>query len=322
MSIQQIKELVAGDLKSMGDLITNRVKNECSLIDDLSNHIIQSGGKKLRPLIVLLSSYACGYTGNEHINMAAMIECFHTATLLHDDVVDESKLRRGKQTANTIWGSKASILVGDYLFTLYIEFMQSIGNTKIMKLLSQVTHKITCGEIQQLVNCNNYNITIKDYFDVISFKTSILFAASAAIGAMICNKDSIIENGLYNYGLHLGNAFQLIDDSLDYCSDAKTLGKNIGDDLSQGKATLPLIYVLQNGSQTQKEVIKKSLEANTNANLTDVLNILTETKAIEYTNQIALEEVDKAISSLHILPESIYKKALQDIAVYAVERTY
>jgi octaprenyl-diphosphate synthase len=251
-----------------------------------------------------------------------MIEFFHTATLLHDDVVDESTLRRGRETANTIWGSKASILVGDYLFTLYLQLMLQIGDLNIMHLLADITHQITCGEIKQLSNRHNYNLSVDDYFDVIRSKTSLLFAASSAIGALISKADTTTEQGLYDYGLHLGNAFQLIDDALDYCSDKKTIGKNIGDDLAEGKATLPLLYILQHGTHAQQRIIRKSLESGTLDNLPEILKVIAETGAIEYTRRIASSEVDYAISALKILPDSVYKDALIDMAHYAVQRDH
>lgn len=321
MPIHRIKTMINEDFEAVNQLILEKIQAQSGLIDDLSNHIIQGGGKRLRPLIVLLSSLACNYQEKDHITLAAMIELFHTATLLHDDVVDESKLRRGRQTANTIWGSKASILVGDYLFTLYMKLMLQVGNIKIMHLLSNITHNVTCGEIKQLSNKHNYNISIEDYFEVISSKTSLLFAASSAMGAIISESSSEIENSLYSFGLHFGNAFQLIDDVLDYCSDSKTLGKNIGDDLAEGKTTLPLIYILQNGSTTEKNIIKESLRTGSTKNLPQILDILMTTNAIDYTKKIAHQEIEHAIAKLKILPDSKYKDSLIEIAYYAAERS-
>lgn len=321
-SILTSKELVSDELIAVDNLIFTKIKSQSGLIDELSHHLIKSGGKKLRPMVVLLSSLACGYQGQEHIKLAAMIEFFHNATLLHDDVVDDSKLRRGRQTANNIWGSKASILVGDFLFTLYIDLMLQVGNMKIMRLLSNITHEVTCGEIKQLANKHKYSLSIEEYFTVIKSKTSILFAASATIGAIINNAPTMIENSLYDFGLHLGNAFQLIDDVLDYCSDTETLGKNIGDDLAEGKATLPLIYILQNGNQQQIDLVKESLQNGDITNLQKIVDILSQSEAINYTKQIAKQEIDMAVSALDILPESKYKNALKNIANYAICRAY
>lgn len=322
MAIERLRTLVGEDFDAVNQLIIEKIQSQVSLIDDLSNHIVQSGGKRLRPLLVLLASNACGYKGRYHINLAAMVEFFHTATLLHDDVIDESTLRRGKETANEIWGSKASILVGDYLFTQYMQLMIDVADLNIMRLLTDIAHEIGCGEIKQLVNRNNPALTEADYFDVIRSKTSLLFAASASLGALVCQAEKPLIDGLYHYGLHLGNAFQLIDDALDYCSDAKTLGKNIGDDLADGKATLPIIHVLKNGTDNQQHMVKKSLEQGNLDNLPEILAAIEETKAIDYTRKIAAEEVDKALSALHILPDSVYKNALAELAQYAINREH
>lgn len=322
MVIDRIRMLVKDDLYAVNNLIKEKIESQISLIAELTNHIMQGGGKQLRPLITLLSSHACGYKGSEHIILAAMIEFFHTATLLHDDVIDESTLRRGKETANEIWGTKASILVGDYLFTQHMHLMLEVGNVEIMHLLAKTSHNIGIGEIKQLANRHNPSLTEDEYFDVIRSKTSLLFAASAALGAFINDADENIKTGLYNYGLHLGNAFQLIDDALDYCSDANTIGKNIGDDLADGKATLPLLYALQNGNETQQNKIKHSLQQGSLEYLPEILDAIAQTNAIKYTKKIAAEEVDKAISALQILPLSVYKKSLEQLAIYAIEREH
>ncbi|MCP0914265.1 MULTISPECIES: polyprenyl synthetase family protein [Legionella] len=322
MGMHHLRMLVGDDLDAVNTLIFEKIQSEISLIDDLANHIVKSGGKRLRPLLVLLASRACDYSGEHHIRLAAMIEFFHTATLLHDDVIDESTLRRGQETANEIWGSKASILVGDYLLTQYMELMLDVGDLTIMRLLTDIAHQIGCGEIKQLLNRNNPALTEEEYFDVIRSKTSLLFAASASLGALVSKANATVNDGLYQYGLHLGNAFQLIDDALDYCSDAKTLGKNIGDDLADGKATLPLLHVLKHGNQEQQEQVKKSLKEGTLEYLPEIQKAITATKAIDYTRQVAASEVDKAISALQILPDSVYKDALVDLAKYATERDH
>ncbi len=322
MSIHHSKALVSDDFEAMNRLIVEKIQAHDSLIDNLSNHIIQSGGKRLRPLLVLLASHACHYQGKDHILLAAMIEFFHTATLLHDDVVDESTLRRGKQTAHGIWGSKASILVGDYLFTLYMQLMISSGNLSIMNLLTDITNQIARGEIRQLSHRHNDNLTIEDYYSVIEAKTSLLFAASTAIGAMIAKVDDTIVQGLYAFGLHLGNAFQLIDDALDYCSDAKTIGKNIGDDLADGKATLPLLYALQHSTPEQQQHIRAGLTQGGLNHLPAILEAITDTNAIAYTKSMAKKEVEQAVTALEVLPPSKYKDALVDMAKYAIERDH
>ncbi|MGC1181771.1 polyprenyl synthetase family protein [Legionella sp.] len=322
MTIESIRATVIDDFNAVNALIVNKIESQISLIDDMSHHVIESGGKRLRPLLVLLTSNACGYEGKNHIALAGMVEFFHTATLLHDDVVDESTLRRGHKTANNIWGSKASILVGDYLFTQSIELMLDSGNAEITKLFSNTALEISCGEVKQLSNRHNPALTFTEYFDVIRAKTALLFAAAACIGPMLSNASKEIQDSLYAYGLHLGNAFQLIDDALDYCSDAKTMGKNIGDDLADGKATLPLIHALHCGSEFQKQYIIESLKKGSLEFLPEILIALEETKAIEYTKKIAAQEIDSALSCLMVLPESKYKEALRQLAQFALQRSY
>jgi octaprenyl-diphosphate synthase len=322
MTIDRIRALVSDDFDAVNNLIIDKIQSEVGLIQDLSQHIVESGGKRLRPLLVLLASHACGYKGKDHISLAAMVEFFHTATLLHDDVVDESTLRRGRQTANSIWGSKASVLVGDYLFTQSVQLMVGVGNPEILNLIAKTSHQISCGEVKQLANKHNPALNLEDYFDVIRAKTALLFAAASCVGPILSNSSVEMQQSLHAYGLHLGNAFQLIDDALDYCSDAKTIGKNIGDDLADGKATLPLIHALQHGTEKQKIQIKESLQLGSLSFLPEILVALEETKAIQFTKQTAAQEIDKALSSLEILPDSKYKIALIELAQFALERTY
>jgi octaprenyl-diphosphate synthase len=322
MTVDRLKELVREDFAAVNALIIDKIQSQIGLIDDLAHHIVQSGGKRLRPLLVVLASHACGYKGRDHIALAAMVEFFHTATLLHDDVVDESTLRRGRETANEIWGSKASILVGDYLFTQSVQLMVNVNHSAILRLLADTSHQISCGEVKQLVNRHNIALSIDDYFDVIRAKTALLFAASAAIGPLLCNASDEVEKRLYAYGLHLGNAFQLIDDALDYCSDAKTIGKNIGDDLADGKATLPLLHALQHGTLSQQQLIRESLKEGSLQNLAGILEAIHATKAIEFTHNYAAQEVDHALTALQILPDTVYKKALAELAQFALKRNY
>ncbi len=322
MTIHRLKALVSEDFEAVNALILEKIESQTDLIDELATHIVQSGGKRLRPLLVLLASRACNYSGQAHIPLAAMIEFFHTATLLHDDVIDESTLRRGRETANEIWGSKASILVGDYLFIQYMQLMLDVGDFAIMRLLTDTAHQISCGEIKQLSNRHNYSLSVDDYFDVIRSKTSLLFASSACIGALISKSDPVMEEALYAYGLHLGNAFQLIDDALDYCSDAQTIGKNIGDDLADGKATLPLLHVLKHGTPAQQLKVRESLEQGTLDYLPAILEAIAETKAIDYTREVATTEVEKALSALQMIPDSVYKDALAELAQYAIKRDH
>jgi octaprenyl-diphosphate synthase len=322
MTVDRLRALVKEEFDAVNTVIIDNIQLQVGLINDLSQHIVESGGKRLRPLLVLLGSYACGYKGTDHIDLAAGIEFFHTATLLHDDVVDESMLRRGRKTAHSIWGSKASVLVGDYLFSQSVQIMVAVGKSGILKLLGDTLLQITCGEVKQLANRNNPALSVEDYFEVIRSKTAILFAASACIGPILSESSQEVQNNLYAYGLHLGNAFQLIDDALDYCGDPETLGKNIGDDLADGKATLPLIHALQYGNPKQQQQIKQSLEQGGLEYLPDILDAIEQTNAIQFTQNIAAREIDTALSALSVLPESIYKQALIDLAHFALDRTY
>ncbi|WP_367606281.1 polyprenyl synthetase family protein [Legionella sp. W05-934-2] len=322
MTIDSIRALVSEDFDAVNTLIINNLQSQIGLIDDLSNHIISSGGKRLRPLIVLLSAHACNYKGGYHIPLAAMVEFFHTATLLHDDVVDESTLRRGQETANEIWGSKASILVGDYLFTQSVKLMVDTGVQSVLKLMASSSHEITRGEVKQLVYRNNPNLELDTYFDIIKSKTSVLFAASACIGALISQQPPAIERAMYEYGLHLGNAFQMVDDALDYCADSQQLGKNIGDDLADGKATMPLIHAYRTGTPAHRELIEESLKLGQVENLSAIQEALEATNAIQYTLDYARSEIDTAINTLLVLPDSHHKRALIDLAMFAVNRTH
>jgi len=322
MTVDRLRALVTDDFDAVNTLIIDKIQSKVGLIDDLSHYIVESGGKRLRPLLVLLASHACNYKGQDHISLAAMVEFFHTATLLHDDVVDDSTLRRGRETANEIWGSKASILVGDYLFTQSVQLMVSAKNWPILSLMAETSHQISWGEVKQLANRHNPALSTEDYLDVIRSKTALLFAASAAIGALLGDMDEAVQTGLYNYGLHLGNAFQLIDDALDYSADAKTIGKNTGDDLADGMATMPLLHALQHGTKEQQQLIKQSLKEGGLQNLPEILNAIKTTNAIEFTKQFAAQEIDAALSALQVLPDSIYKEALIELAQFAINRAF
>ena len=322
MTIHRLRKCVESDYDALNAMIFDKIKDGAHLVTDIVSHIIQGGGKQLRPLVVLLSSHACGYKGTQHIELAAMVEFLHTATLLHDDVIDESKMRRGRETANTIWGDKVSILVGDYLFTQYVQIMISFENVKINQLMTDTAFQISFGELQQHDNRHKHSLTETEYFGVICAKTSKLFAASSCVAAILSNADDRVQKAMYEYGLHLGTAFQLIDDALDYCGDATVFGKNIGDDLAFGTPTLPLIHALRNGSTIQQEQIRHALEHGSLENLTEILIAIKETKAIEYTKKMAVTEVDTAISALNAIPDSEYKTALIELAHYAVSRDH
>jgi octaprenyl-diphosphate synthase len=322
MTVGRLRALVSQDFNAVNELIIAKIQSDIGLIDSLSHHIIESGGKRLRPLLVLLTSHACGYQGQHHIPLAAMIEFFHTATLLHDDVVDESTLRRGRETANELFGSKASILVGDYLFTQSIQLMISVGHASILALLADTAHRITRGEVKQLTNKQNMTLTEADYFDIIQSKTALLFAAASAIGAHLAEVDEVKRQALYDYGLHLGNAFQLIDDALDFCADTATMGKNTGDDLAEGKLTLPLIHALQHAKPEQQALIKDALIAGDRLHWDAIIAIMAETQSIEYTHQLAQYEVDLAITALQGVDDSPYKTALIDLASFSISRDH
>ncbi|RUR12553.1 polyprenyl synthetase family protein [Legionella sp. km772] len=322
MGIDHLRALVNEDFEAVNALIIEIIKSPVPMINDIANHIINAGGKRLRPLLILLSCRANQYEGKAHIMLATMIEFFHVATLLHDDVIDESSLRRGRKTAHKIWGNKASILVGDYLFTKYLQLMVDVGDIDIIHLLIGIAPQMGCGEIQQFSNRCNTNLSLEDYLEVIRSKTSLLFAASATLGPLIAKADESVQKSLYAFGLHLGNGFQLIDDALDYCSNAKTIGKNIGDDLANGKVTLPLLYAIQHGTPQQQIKIQESLKKGSLKYLADILEAIHQTNAIEYTRRVAAQEIEQAIAALDVLPNSKYKEGLIELSHYAINRDH
>ncbi len=321
-TLDDIKNLVSEDLADVQRFISEPIENEISLIGNLCGHLINSGGKRLRPLMMLLSSKACFYTGTKQIGLAAALEYFHTATLLHDDVVDESTLRRGQKTANEIWGSKACILVGDFLFTQSFQWILAARDLNILDVFADIGKNISRGEIKQLALKHRTDVKMEDYFDIIRSKTSLLFSAAAEFGACLSQASSSICVALRNYGLHVGNAFQMIDDALDYCSDKAITGKNIGDDLADGKMTLPLLCAIQRGTSEQIELIQKSIATGSLDYLSNIVNIIEDTKSIDRTYELAREEVSLAISELHELTESPYKQGLIQLAQFAVSRSY
>lgn len=320
LKIDDIKQPVQKDFDAMNALISAHLSQEIPLIDHLCHHLMNSGGKRLRPLMALLSAKACCYTGEHHIPLAAALEYFHTATLLHDDVVDGSTLRRGSETANEIWGSKASILVGDYLFTHSVQWFVDARNWAILELFSTISHQISRGEIKQLNFRHNVDVSLADYFDIIRSKTALLFSAAAELGAHLAECSPDVCKALGNYGLHVGNAFQMIDDALDYRSSSEVMGKNVGDDLADGKMTLPLFAALHKATPEQAIIIKESIRLGTLDHLSDILAIIEVTQAMDYTYQLAREEVHHAIVALDILEESPYKQGLLDLAQFSLCR--
>ena len=322
MDFKAIQTLTANDMAKVNETIQAQLNSDVSLIYQLGFYIVSGGGKRLRPLLTLLSARALGYQGEAHITSAAFIEFIHTATLLHDDVVDESDMRRGKATANAAFGNAASVLVGDFIYTRSFQMMTTLGSLKILELMSEAVNVIAEGEVQQLMNCNNPDTTEESYMQVIYSKTARLFEAATQIGAILTESSPEIETAMQNYGKYIGTAFQLIDDVMDYTADGKEMGKNVGDDLAEGKPTLPLLYAMHNGSAEQASMIREAIEkANGMDKLNDILAAMEETGSLEYTTNKAYEEADKAIAELAILPESDCKQALVTIAHMAVKRT-
>ena len=317
-----IRRLVHDEMSAVNQLIIRELSSDVLLINQIGNYIVTSGGKRLRPMLLLLAAKALGFEGERHITLAAVIEFIHTATLLHDDVVDESSLRRGQETVNNLWGNSASVLVGDYLYSRSFELMVSVRNMRIMEILSSTTTAIAEGEVLQLLNCNNPATTEQKYLEVISRKTAILFSAAVQLAAVLVNSSEEVEIGLREYGLRLGIAFQLIDDALDYMADPEALGKNLGDDLAEGKPTLPLIYAIEHGTESQAAVLREAIREGERDRFKEVYAIVESTDAIAYTAKRAREEAEKAITALNCLQESEFKTALVRLAQFSVERSY
>ncbi|MDT8386425.1 MAG: octaprenyl diphosphate synthase [Thiogranum sp.] len=321
-NIDDIRALVHDDARAVDQLIYTRLRSDVALINELGRYIVNSGGKRLRPLLVLLAARACGYQGSNHLELAAVIEFIHTATLLHDDVVDASELRRNNQTANAIWGNEAAVLVGDFLYSRAFEMMVSIGSMRVMEILSTTTNTIAEGEVLQLLNCHDPDTTEARYTDVIQFKTAKLFEAAAQLGAVLGKQPAAIEQAIASYGMHLGTAFQLIDDALDYGSSGAAIGKNIGDDLAEGKPTLPLIHAMRNGTPEQVEIIRDAIRNGGLEQIDKVMEAIESTNAIAYTARSAQREADLAIAALDALPAGPYKEALHGLAEFSVNRNY
>lgn len=308
-----IHALLRVDLEKTNEILINRLASNVPLINQISNYIINAGGKRLRPLLLLLCARATGYKGKHHYLMATVIELIHTATLLHDDIVDESSKRRGENTANELWGNAASVLVGDFLYSRAFEMMLEPESMRIMQILSKVTNNIAEGEVLQLLNCKNSQLTQAQYYQVIERKTACLFQAATQIAAILSATNNQQELALKNYGLHLGKAFQIIDDVLDYESDAQTMGKEVGDDLSEGKTTLPMIYALKKTKNTKKadhDLLVNAIENADNTNIDKVIKILSAAQAFDYTRKKAQQFADLAKQSLAPLPQSDYKDGL------------
>ena len=321
MDISTVHELAADDMDAVNKVIFRRLKSDVVLINQIGAHIVYSGGKRLRPLIVLLAARAFGYEGDKHIDLAAVVEFIHTATLLHDDVVDESDKRRNQDTANALWGNSASVLSGDFLYSRSFEMMVDVGVMRVLDILSHASNQIAEGEVLQLLNCNNPDTTEEEYMKVIYRKTATLFEAGAKLGPVLVGAPQEQEQAMARYGRHLGTAFQLIDDVMDYSASGEEMGKNVGDDLAEGKPTLPLIQAMKEGAEEQRETIRQAIENGGREQINAVTRAIESTNAIAYTAELAQREADQATAALEIIPPSPYRDALAALAEFSVNRS-
>ena len=309
-------------MKAVDEVIRARLSSEVVLIRQVAEYIIGAGGKRLRPALVLFAAGATGYRGTHHLELAAVVEFIHTATLLHDDVVDESDLRRGNSTANAMFGNAAAVLVGDFLYSRAFQMMVTVDNMRVMSVLSDATNTIAEGEVLQLMNCHNADVDVEAYLRVIRYKTAKLFEAAAQLGAVLGRADPDVEQDLARFGMHLGTAFQLIDDVLDYSGDERTTGKHLGDDLSEGKPTLPLIHVMQHGNSQQSSVVRKAIEEGGREDFPAVIDAIRATGALGEARRRAQTESSLAMDALSRLPSSTYKDSLVQLTEFAVARNY
>ena len=319
MSINEIISPIAEDMKALDSVIRARLNSEVVLIRTIGEYIIGAGGKRMRPAMVLMMANALGYQGDKHHILAAVVEFIHTSTLLHDDVVDESDMRRGRETANEVFGNAASVLVGDYLYSRSFEMMVEVDTMRIMQILSQATTVIAEGEVLQLLNVHDPDVSVERYMQVVRYKTAKLFEAATQIAAVIAEVPQDVEEAAAAYGRHVGTAFQLIDDVLDYSGSAENLGKSVGDDLREGKPTLPLIRVMQVGTPEEQALIRQAIETG-EADFEAVAAAIKNTDALEYTRKIAVQEAQIALEALEQLPDSIYKTSLRNFCTFAIER--
>jgi octaprenyl-diphosphate synthase len=314
--------LVADDMRQVDAVIRRRLASSVALIDQIANYIISAGGKRIRPMLVLLFSGALGFAGRERFELAATVEFIHTATLLHDDVVDESALRRGRRTANALFGNAASVLVGDFVYSRAFQMMVSVDRMRVLEVLADATNVIAEGEVLQLMNMHDPDVTVDAYLRVIRFKTAKLFEASARLGAVLAEADTAVEEACAAYGRSLGTAFQLVDDLLDYEGATEQLGKNVGDDLREGKPTLPLLIAMERGTTAQRALVRGAIEHGEVARLSDVVAIVRETGALTATREAARAEAEKACAAIELLAASRYRDALLDLSVRSVERSF
>ena len=322
MNIEEIRTFIEPDMQRVDAVIRERLHSDVVLIRQVSEYIIGSGGKRMRPALVLLSAGVFDYRGVHHHELAAVVEFIHTATLLHDDVVDESNLRRGRETANALFGNAASVLVGDFLYSRAFQMMVGVNDMRVMQVLADATNTIAEGEVLQLLNCNDPDIDEQRYLQVIRFKTAKLFEAATRLGAIISQASARDEEALATYGMHLGTAFQLIDDVLDYSGNHADTGKNLGDDLAEGKPTLPLLYAMKQGTPAQAALIRSAIEQGGLSDFTQVLETINATGALAYAAQQAQHEVDIACAAIAHLPDSQYKQTLLELAAFSVTRNH
>lgn len=320
-NFSEIHSLMKSDMEKTDNILIDRLNSNVDLINQMSHYIIASGGKRIRPLLLLLCARATNYGGTEHHAMAVVIELIHTATLLHDDVVDESTTRRNQDTANELWGNAASVLVGDFLYSRAFEILVEPNSMSIMRILSKATNQIAEGEVLQLLNIRNANVSQTKYFNVIEQKTARLFEAACKIGALLSDSSEKTINSLGDFGLHLGIAFQIIDDALDYESNSTTMGKEVGDDLSEGKITLPMIYALEKTSGSENKILRDAIKTADASNIDKIINILCSVNAFEFTRKIAENESHKALKSLKNIPDSEYRSALKLLCELSQNRT-
>lgn len=320
MDFNSVRALVTDDLQATDQLILDSLASEVALINQIGRYMIASGGKRLRPIIVLLSAHALGYQQKQHIELAAIVEFIHTATLLHDDVVDESEQRRNQDTANQVWGNAASVLVGDFIYSHTFQMMVALDNMRVMDIVSAATNRIAEGEVLQLMSCKDSCMDEARYMQIIKRKTATLFAAGARLGAVVNQADPVTEQAMADYGQHLGMAFQIVDDMLDYGASSQEIGKNLGDDLAEGKPTLPLLRALQVGDAATRKLLCEVIEQGSAEQWDAVLAAIQATDALGYSQKIARQQADLAQQAIKILPDSNYRRALWAIADFAVER--
>jgi octaprenyl-diphosphate synthase len=317
-----IAETIATDMDAMNEVIRRELHSDVNLVNQIAEYIISAGGKRIRPVLVLLLANAFGYTGQAHYDLAAVVEFIHTATLLHDDVVDESSLRRGRQTANALFGNAASVLVGDFLYSRAFQMMVNVGNMRVMQILADATNVIAEGEVMQLLNMHDPDVSEENYLLVIRSKTAKLFEAAAQLGSLIAGASEAEVEAAGEYGRCLGTAFQLIDDALDYSGHVAEIGKNVGDDLREGKPTMPLIYLMKNGTEEQRELIRACIEEGDEQHFDAVLQAITHSGALSYTRQQADVAAKRAAAAISGLPDGKYKEALLQLCSFAVERNH